>query len=82
MRRKAQNADYIVLFEPNRGKSKLSDFERFTVRGKNGGTVEGAHGVRATLNGKKHEVILNPDEVPVKTVKGSTRKVFSIETMK
>ena len=82
MRRKAQNADFIVLFEPNRGESKLSDLERFTVRGENGGTVKGALGVRATLNGKKYEVILNPDEVPVKTVKGSTRKVFSIETMK
>ena len=33
------------------------------------------------LDGKKYEVILNPDEVPVKTVKGLTRKVLSVKTL-
>ncbi|MCE5248815.1 heparinase II/III family protein [bacterium] len=76
--RKARNADFIVLFEPNRGESKLSRYERFDVPDEKGAKVAGATGVRLTLAGKTYEVILNPDEAAVKTVGGVTRKVLSV----
>ena len=77
--RKASNADFVVLYEPNRGESKLSRYERFDVVDENGVKVSGFLGVRVTLSGKPYEVILNPDEVAVKTVRGATRKALSIE---
>ncbi|MDP2984927.1 MAG: heparinase II/III family protein, partial [Candidatus Latescibacter sp.] len=77
--RKARNADFVVLFEPNRGESKLSRYERFDVVDENGAKVSGSLGVRVTLSGKPYEVILNPDEMAVKTVRGATRKALSIE---
>lgn len=77
--RKAKNADFVVLYEPHRGKSDVSEFERFSVSGENGATVEDALGLKLTLNGKHYEVILNPDRDSVMTIKGSTRKVLSIE---
>jgi hypothetical protein len=77
--RTARNADFVVLFEPHRGESKLSEFMRFPVTDETGNTVEGALGIRITLDGKQYEVILNPDKARVKTCMGSTRKVLSVE---
>ncbi|MFC1528802.1 heparinase II/III family protein, partial [Candidatus Latescibacterota bacterium] len=79
MSRTARNADFVVLFEPNRGNSKLSRFERFTVQDENGNTVDEALGLHINLAGKSYEVIMNPDRKGIKTVKGSTRKVLSVE---
>jgi len=80
--RKAKNADFIVLFEPNRGESKLSKYERFDVAGERGAKVADALGVRVTVAGKTYEVIVNPDQAPVKTAKGMTRKALSVEVQK
>jgi hypothetical protein len=77
--RKARDADFVVLFEPNRGQSKLSRYEKFDVIGENGAPVGNALGVRATIAGKSYEVILNPDYASVKTVRGMTRKALSVE---
>jgi len=80
--RKARNADFVVLYEPNRGESKISRYERFEVVDEKGVKVTGALGVHITLAGKSYEVILNPDETAVKTVRGATRKALSIEVEK
>ena len=77
--RKARDADFIVFFEPNRGESKLSKYERFDVVDENGAKVRDALGIRANIAGKSYEVILNPDQATVKTVKGVTRKALSVE---
>ena len=77
--RKARSADFIALLEPHFGESQVSKYERFIVKDKNGMTVENALGLHLTLAGKACEIILNPDEENVKTVKGTTRKVLSIE---
>ena len=77
--RKAKNADFVVLYEPHRGKSGVTVFERFSVSGENGATVGGALGLKLTLNGKDYELILNPDTDSVKTIKGLTREVLSIK---
>jgi len=77
--RRARNADFIVLFEPHRGKSRVSRFERFPVEDENGGRIGDALGVRLTLNGRSYEIILNPERRSVRTLRGATRKVFSVE---
>jgi hypothetical protein len=77
--RQARDADFIVLYEPNHGESKLSRYERFDVFDEKGKKVKDALGVRLNLSGKPYEVILNPDQIIVKTVKGMTRKALSIE---
>jgi len=77
--RRAKDADFIVLFEPNHGGSKLSKYERFDVTGEQGAKVADATGVRVTVAGKSYEVIVNPGQAPVKTVKGMTRKALSVE---
>ncbi len=77
--RKTRDADFIVLFEPNRGRSKLSKYEKFDVVDDKGIIVRDALGVRVNISGKPYEVILNPGRTFVKTVKGMTRKALSIE---
>ncbi len=79
MSRKARNADFVVLFEPHRGKSKLYGCERFAVLGEYGTIVEGALGLRLTLNEKSYEIILNSDSETVTTIKGITDKILSVE---
>jgi len=79
MSRKTRNADFVVLFEPYRGSSKLSQYERFDVLNENGKAVKGALGLHVTLDGKPYEVILNPEKEAVMTIKGSTRKVISVK---
>ena len=80
--RTARNADFVVLFEPHRGVSNLSEFTRVPVTGDSGDPVEGALGLRVTLDGKRYEVILNPDRAEVKTCAGSTRNVLSVEVVR
>ena len=77
--RKSREAEFIVLYEPYLEKSKLSQYERLTVLDENGKTVMGAIGLLITLAGKPYEIIFNPDGNMVKTVKGFTRRVMSIE---
>jgi len=77
--RKAKNADFIVLFEPRIGSSRVTGFERFAVTGDGGATVEGALGVHVTVGGKRYEIILNPDRGDILTVRGVTDKVLSVE---
>ena len=77
--RQARDADFIVLFEPNHGKSKLSMYERFDVVDEKGNKVRDTLGIRLNLSGKPYEVILNPNQINIKTVKGMTRKALSIE---
>ena len=80
--RTARNADFVVLFEPRRGVSKLSEFTRVPVTGDSGVIVDGALGLRIVLGGKQYEVILNPDRTHVKTCRGMTRKILSVEVMR
>ena len=82
MSRKAKNADFVVLYEPYTGESKLNMFERFEVKCGKGQPVEGALGVMIVLDGKPYEIILNPYEAEVKTCKGVTRKVLSVVVKK
>ena len=77
--RKAKNTDFIVLFEPHYGDSQLSKFEQFTPSDENDRTLDGVVGLNITLGGKAYEVILNPDHEEVKTIKGMTRAILSIE---
>ncbi len=77
--RQARDADFVVLYEPNRGESKISRYERFDVVDENGTKVRDALGVRVNVSGKPYEVILNPDQAIVKTARGMTRKALSIE---
>ena len=44
-----------------------------------GAKVRDALGIRADIAGKSYEVILNPNQATVKTVKGVTRKALSVE---
>ncbi len=80
--RKASNTDFVVLFEPNYGASKLSTYERFDVVNDKGAKVGNALGVRVGISGKTYEVILNPDQATVKSVKGATRKALSAEVQR
>ncbi len=80
--RKTRDADFIVLFEPNRGKSKLTRYEKFDVIDANGANIRDALGIRAIIAGKSYRVIVNPNQKSVKTVKGMTRKAMSIEVEK
>lgn len=77
--RQARDADFVVLYEPNRGESKISRYELFDVVDENGTKVVDVLGVRVNVSEKSYEVILNPDQAIVKTVKGVTRKALSIE---
>ena len=77
--RKAKNADFVVIFEPHSGQSRLSGYERFTVLDENGRTIKGALGLHISLGEKSYEVILNPDRNTVKTVKGPKQDVLSVE---
>ena len=79
MSRKARDADVVVLFEPNRGESKLSRYERFDVVDEKGTKIRNALGIRVNISGKPYEVILNPDQTRVQSVRGVTRKALSIE---
>ena len=76
--RTAKNADFVVLYEPYRNRSKLSEFKRFDVQNEIGETIAGAIGVLVTLDGKSYEVILNPDTQSIQTVKGASRNVLSV----
>ena len=78
MSRKARNADFVVLYEPHTGESKLTMFERFEVKCDKGQPVEGALGIMIVLDGKPYEIILNPYGAEIKTCKGVTRKVLSV----
>ena len=79
MSRKARNADFIVLYEPHRNQSQLSVFERFEVTSPDGKPVKNAVGIRITLRKTSLEIILNPDGKEVRTVKGSTKRILSVE---
>ena len=78
-RTKARNADFIVLFEPHRGKSKLTRFERFTVKDEKGNAVEIALGLNINLRGKSYEIVCNPEKKTVSVSGGVTNEVFSID---
>ncbi|MFC1560861.1 hypothetical protein ACFL4V_00120 [Candidatus Latescibacterota bacterium] len=73
-----KTANFVVLYEPYRNRTKLSEFKRFDVQNETGNTLEGALGVIVTLDGKSYEVILNPDKKLVQTVKGTSRKILSV----
>ena len=76
--RTAKNSDFIVLYEPYRRRSSLSEFTRFAVTDAAGNAVPDAIGVNATVGGKSYEVILNPDNAEVKTVGGVSGKVLTV----
>jgi len=77
--RKAKNADFVVLFEPHRGRSRVTRFERIPVPGGSGGTVDGALGVAVTVGGKPYEIFLNPDRREVKAEWGVTHDVYVVQ---
>ena len=77
-RDRARNADFIVLFEPHRGRSKLGTFERFEVKDEDGNTVAGAVGINVSIGGKALELIFNPDVEMVTTVNGPSYRMFSV----
>ena len=79
LRRAAENADFIVMFEPRRGRSRVSQFERFEVPAPDGGVVDGTVGLHVTVGGKHYEIILNPAGEAVKTIRGETKKILSVE---
>jgi hypothetical protein len=76
--RKAKNADFIVLYEPHSGTSRLTKSERFTVTNEKGSTMDAAVGVNITLGKTSYEIILNPTGETVQAAGGLTNKVFSI----
>ncbi|MFC1692104.1 heparinase II/III family protein [Candidatus Latescibacterota bacterium] len=77
--RKAQNAEFIVLFEPYRGQSKLSKYEQVTVTDESGYPLDETVGLKVTLSGKTYEIIMNPAGDTIRTASGITRKIFSVE---
>ncbi len=79
--RTAKNADFIVLHEPYVGRSTVTEFRRFDVAGPDGAIVDTAVGVYVTVDGTRYEVILNPGGVKVKTVRGETGKILSVEVI-
>ena len=78
--RRAKIADFIVLYEPNSGKSAVSRFEKFDVVAESGEIVEGALGVAVTLGERTYEIVFNPDMKMVRTTKGTTTRIVSIES--
>jgi hypothetical protein len=76
--RTVKNADFVVLYEPYRRRSAVSEFARFEVTDTEGNTVPGSIGVKVNIDGKSYEVILNPYNVTVQTVKGVSNKVLII----
>ena len=77
-RTETRNADFVVLLEPHYGESRLSRFERFTVKDNRGRAVDSVVGLNITLGEKHYEVILNPYRASIHTRKGITDKVFSL----
>ena len=80
-REKVKNADFVVLFEPHAKEGKLTSSQRFIVTDGNGVPVESALGIRLTLDGKKYEVIVNPEGKNIKTVEGVTGRLMSVRVM-
>lgn len=77
--RKAKDADFIVLYEPYTGSKKATRFERFPVTDGSDAAVDGAVGVRVETGGSVYRLILNPDRKTVRTSKGLTDSIFSVE---
>ncbi|MCE5251987.1 heparinase II/III-family protein [bacterium] len=77
-RDKARNADFCVLLEPHKGAAKLTKYERFIPADEKGNPVDSAIGLNITLSGKSFEIVSNPEGHTVKTVRGTTDKVFSV----
>lgn len=76
-----KNADFTVLLEPHREKSRLSKFERIEVINENGIPVRDAVGLKITLEGKQIEVILNPYSSKIQTSSGVSGKVFILNSI-
>ena len=81
-REKVKNADFVVLFEPHSNDGKLTSSQRFTVTDGKGVSVESALGINLTLDGKKYEVVMNPEGKKVKTVEGITDKAMSVRVIR
>ena len=79
-RENARNADFVVLFEPRRGKSQVRKFERVKVRSENGKKSEGAVGLDVSLGSKNYRIVLNPLEETVNIGDRSTEEIITVTT--
>jgi hypothetical protein len=86
-RESVKNTEFLVLIEPYRKETQLTEPRRFAVTAPDGRStgdpagrpyLENTLGAAFTLGGKRYEVIVNPQGAEVNTAKGPTRKCVSI----